>query len=108
MTHQPQTLADLSTAAARAAAAYKWGEAIAHYSEALAHPDLPPETAYSLRDGRAAAYRYLGDFTAEQADLAEMALLAETLSDPARQVAALARQVEALRDLGELMAAQAK
>jgi GAF domain-containing protein/tetratricopeptide (TPR) repeat protein/two-component sensor histidine kinase len=94
--------------AAQAAAAYKWAEAVAFYSEALAQPGLPSETEYSLHDGRAIAYRYLGDFKAEQADLEALTRLAESLADPARQVTALTRQVEALRELGELAAAQAQ
>src|SRR5687768_11412899 len=94
--------------AAQAAAAYKWAEAVAFYSEALAQPGLPSETEYSLHDGRAIAYRYLGDFKAEQADLEALTRLAESLADPACQVTALTRQVEALRELGELAAAQAQ
>ena len=61
----------------RASSAYEWDEVVALTTQALAFPDLPPETEYDLRKGRAVAYEYLGNQAAWLADAERMQRLAE-------------------------------
>ena len=100
-------LLHLMQRANRASSAYEWDEAVALTTQALAFPDLPPETEYDLRKGRAVAYEYLGDQAAWLADAERMQRLAEESGDVSKQVESGGRRVEALLELGRLTEASA-
>lgn len=101
-----QALAELQTAAARAAARFDWEAAIALTTQALALPDVPPDVAYELLDTRSVGYRLTGRFTEELADQEQKAVLAGQVGNLQRQVRALGRQVDAVGRLGDRALAQ--
>lgn len=106
---QAQPIAELEALrqqAGKARAAYDHAAAAALYTQALANKQLAPEMEYAPRDVRAACCHQLSDYAAEAADLEAMALLAQTLEEPARGIAVLSRQAQVVRDLGNLAEGQ--
>jgi tetratricopeptide (TPR) repeat protein len=77
----PVELATLQEQIEEARGVYDWEEVERLYTLALAMPDIPPETEYALRDGRAESYDYLANLEAEQADLEIMLRLTEAQED---------------------------
>ena len=73
------TLAQLTSAAARAREAFEWKNAIDSYTRALAIPDLDPETEYRLRTERFECRRFSLEIRKElyEEDLARRLALAE-------------------------------
>src|SRR5512139_3504087 len=92
----PSDLPALQAAALRARLGYQWEEAITHYTQALALPDLSLDDEYTLRDGRAYCHQRLAQFQEELADLDAMTYLAETNLSRERYLDALSRQAIAL------------
>jgi tetratricopeptide (TPR) repeat protein len=100
-------LSELQAAAERAKSAYKWEQAILMHSQALALIDdflsKTPVQALAKRnqylidrfealEQRRICYRDSGSLTGEEADLTEMAALAEKISDAARQTRVMSAQ----------------
>ncbi len=96
------SLRELQAQAERARAGYKWQDAVALYTQALALADDQPAVRYELLDGRAECLRMQGDSAAELSDLEAMAKLAVALDDGFRQVRIAGRLVYAHRMLGNL------
>ncbi|HLF02620.1 MAG TPA: tetratricopeptide repeat protein, partial [Anaerolineales bacterium] len=94
------SLSDLHAQANRARAAYKWGEALGLYTQALESPDLPPATRVALLDGRAQCYEAQGNFAAEQADLVTLGELAQAANDLIRQSDCLTRRALSVYNSG--------
>ncbi len=98
------TVSDLQQAADAARAAYKWKEALNLYTQALEQLDIPQETEYNLRSGRATCYSRLGDNAAAWADLEALVQLATAMDDLPRRITALDRQASLTELTGELAA----
>ncbi len=88
------SLEALITAAERARTAFDWEATLSIAGQALARPDLPPETAFALLDAQAEAHQRLGDLEAEEAARAAMARLASDLGDAERRVQATLQHVD--------------
>jgi len=93
-----------SQQALQAQAEYDYVSAIRHFTTALeiltAHKGHDIEAEYNLLTGRSECYDLHGDIEDYVADLDRMAVLAQELGSPARQVAIAAQQVEAFSSLG--------
>jgi len=87
-------LVSLQRRADKARAVYDWEEVQRLYSFALELPDIPLETEYALRAGRARSYRYLGNMAAALEDLGIIIQLAQTSGDFPAYVNALIWQTE--------------
>ena len=101
-----ETLAELQAAAGRAAARYEWERVIALTTQALALPEVPPETAYTLLEKRATGHRYTGNLLAEVADRQRMGALAAEMGDARREAMAIQREADAIGRIGDQVRAR--
>ncbi len=98
-------------AADKARQVYANESAIQHYNRALAlvdeHPDLvDQETKYELLSGRERCYSLTSDQVRQQADLNQMARIAQDMGDVGRQIEVVGRQVALAGLMGESAEAQ--
>ncbi len=85
--------------------------AVRHYDQALAlidqYPQLAdPQVEYEVLAGREDCYRLIGDRQAQQADLDEMARIAEQTGDLSRRIEVVTRQVTLSNLLGNQVEAR--